>query len=150
MRQKGWQITKVENNKAIKHGFFPHNHGLTSPTPYPLEPCPFYSTLHCRSWLWFILIDVRVYMMLNYNVLYSTTYHQQLSLLPKHTKPNRWWGFCLELLTTINYNIYIMQTGSKLGTLQYMLEYLDYTSWLRLAIVMSPVLTPFAWCIYCN
>ena len=32
-----------------------------------------------------------------------------------HTKPNRRWSFCLELLTTINYNIYIMQTGSKLG-----------------------------------
>ena len=35
--------------------------------------------------------------------------------LPKHTQPNRWWGFCLELLTTINYIIYIMQTGSKPG-----------------------------------
>ena len=56
--------------------------------------------------------------MLNYNVPDSTTYHRQLSLLPKHTHTNRWWGFCLELLTTINYNIYIMQTGSKPGTLQ--------------------------------
>ena len=112
MRQKGWQI-----NKVIKHGFFPHNQGLTSPTPYPLEPCPFHSTLHCRSWLWFILIDVRVYMMPNYNVPYSTAYHRQLSPFPKHTQQNRWWGFCLELLTTINYNIYIMQTGSKPGTL---------------------------------
>ena len=35
------------------------------------------------------------------------------------TQPNRWWGFCLLLHTTINYNIYIMyllmQMGSKLG-----------------------------------
>ena len=38
--------------------------------------------------------------------------------IAEHTQPNRWWGFFLELLTTINYNIYIMQTGSKLGTLQ--------------------------------
>ena len=53
-----WKI-----NKVTKLGFFPLNQGLTSPTPYPLEPCPFHSTLHCRSWLWFILIDVRVYMM---------------------------------------------------------------------------------------
>ena len=113
MRQKGWQFNKVET-----HGFFPHNQGLTSPTPYPLEPCPFYSTLHCRSWLWFILIDMRIYMMPNYNVPYSTAYHRQLSPLPKHTQPNRWWGFFLELLTMINYNIYIMQMGSKPGTLQ--------------------------------
>ena len=45
----------------------------------------------------------------------STTYHRQLSSLLKHTQPNRWWGFCLELLTMINYIIYIMQTGSKPG-----------------------------------
>ena len=68
----------MENQQGDKHGFFPHNQGLTSPTPYPLEPCPFHLTLHCRSWLWFILIDVHVYMMPNYNVPYSTTYHRQL------------------------------------------------------------------------
>ena len=97
-------------------GFPPIDQGLTSPTPYPLEPCPFHSTLHCHSWLWFlVLFDVRVYMMPNYNVPNSTTYHRQLPLLPKHTRPNRWWGFCLELLTMINYIIYIMQMGSKLG-----------------------------------
>ena len=49
------------------------------------------------------------------NVSDSTTYHRQLSPLPKHTQRNRWWGFFLELLTPINYNIYIMQTGSKPG-----------------------------------
>ena len=44
---------------------------------------------------------------------------------PNHrniTQPNRWWGFCLYLHTTINYNIHIMyllmQPGSKLGILQ--------------------------------
>ena len=66
----------------------------------------------------FILIDVCIYMMPNYNVPNSTRSHRQLPLLPKHTQPNRWWDFfLLELLTTINYNIYIMQTGSKPGTL---------------------------------
>ena len=59
-------------------GFFPLNQGLTSPTPYPSEPCPFHSTLHCRSWLWFILINVRVYMMPNYNVPDSMRFHRQL------------------------------------------------------------------------
>ena len=87
-------------------GFFP-------PTPYPLEPCPFHSMLHCRSWLWFILFDVRIYMMSSYNVPHSMIDHRQLPLLPKHTRPNRWWGFFLELLTMINYIIYIMQTWSK-------------------------------------
>ena len=98
-------------------GFSPIDQGLTFPTPYPLESCPFHSTLHYRSWLWFILFDVRIYMMLNYNVPDSTIYHRQRSPLPKHTQQNRWWGFFLELLTTINYIIYIMQTGSKPGTL---------------------------------
>ena len=60
-------------------GFFPIDQGLTSPTPYPLETCPFHSTLHCRSWLWFILFDVRIYMMPHYNVPDSTAYHRQLS-----------------------------------------------------------------------
>ena len=91
---------------------FSHNQSLTSPTPYPLESCPFHSMLHCRSWLWFILFDVRIYMMPHHNVPDSTTYHQQLPLLLKHTHTNRWWGFCLELLTTINYNIY---TSCKRG-----------------------------------
>ena len=72
-------------------------------------------TLPRRSWLWFILFDVRIYMMPNYNVPDSTIYHRQLSLLPKYTQPNRWWCFCLWLLTIINYIIYIMQTGSKPG-----------------------------------
>ena len=63
-------------------GFSPINQVLTSPTPYPLEPCHFHSTLHWRSWLWFILFDVRVYMMPNYNVPNSTTYHRQLFPLP--------------------------------------------------------------------
>ena len=73
----------------IKHGFFPHNQGFTSPTPYPLEPCPFHSTLHCRSWLWFILIDVRVYMMSNYKLPDSTTNHRQISpLLNIHNQIN--------------------------------------------------------------
>ena len=49
-------------------------------------------------------------------------YHQHWSLLPKHTQPNRWWGFCLYLHTMINYNIYIMYlfnvTGVKTGALQ--------------------------------
>ena len=76
MRQKGGKSTKVE-----KHGFFPHNQGLTSPTPYPLEPCPFHLMLHCYSWLWFIWIDVRVYMMSNYKVPDSTTNHRQISPL---------------------------------------------------------------------
>jgi len=96
-------------------GFSPIGQGLTFPTPYPSESCPFHSRLHCRSWLWFILFDVCIYMMPHFNVPDSTTYHRQLSPLPKHTQPNRWWGFCLELLTTINYIIYIMQTGSKPG-----------------------------------
>ena len=68
-----WKI-----NKVTKLGFFPHNQGLTSPTPHPLEPCHFHSTLHCRSWLWFILIDVHVYMMPNYNVPNSTRFHRQI------------------------------------------------------------------------
>ena len=38
------------------------------------------------------------------------------------TQPNRWWGFCLQLHTMINYNIHIMyllmQSGSKLWVLQ--------------------------------
>ena len=110
------ETRKVAKQTIWQHmGFSPINQGLTSPTPYPLEPCPFHSTLHYRSWLWFILFDVCVYMMPNYNVLDSTTYHRQLFLLPKHSQPNRWWGFCLELLTMINYIIYIMQTGSKPG-----------------------------------
>ena len=67
----------------------------------------------------------------NHNVSDSMIYHRQLSLLLKHTQPNRWWAFCLELLTTINYNIYIMQTGSKPGTLHSSL--LKYT----------PFLTPY-------
>ena len=59
MKEGRWQ-----NKTRWQHmGFSPHNQGLTSPTPYPLEPCPFHSTLHCCSWLWFILIDMRVYMM---------------------------------------------------------------------------------------
>ena len=118
MRQKVTNNKGGETTKVAKHGFFPHNQGLTSPTPYPLEPCPFHSTLHCRSWLWFILIDVRVYMMPNYNVPNSTIYPRQPSLLPKHTQPNRWWGFCLELLTMINYIISIMKMGLKPGTSQ--------------------------------
>ena len=69
-------------HKVIKHGFFPITQGLTSPSPYPLESCPFHSTLHCRSWLWFILIDVRVYMMSKYKVPDSTTNHRQISPLP--------------------------------------------------------------------
>ena len=60
----------------------PIDHGLKSPTPYPLESCPFHSTLHCHSWLWFILIDVWVYMMSNYKVPDSTTNHRQISPLP--------------------------------------------------------------------
>ena len=69
---------------------FPHRPRLTSPTPLSFGIMPFSSfTLHCRNWLWFILIDVRVYMMPNYNVPDSTIYHRQLSPLPKHTQPNR-------------------------------------------------------------
>ena len=109
---RGW----MRQGKVETHGFFfPLTKVWHPPTPYPLEPCPFHSTLHCRSWLWFILFDVCVYMMPNYNVSDSTTYHRQLSLLPKHSQPNRWWGFFLELLTMINYIIYIMQTRSKPG-----------------------------------
>ena len=37
--------------------------GLTSLTPYPLEPCPFHLTLHFRIWLWVYLFDVCIYMM---------------------------------------------------------------------------------------
>ena len=70
-------------------GFPPIDQGLTSPTPYPLESHPFHTTLHYRSWLWFILFDMRIYMMPTYNVLDSTTYHRQLPLLPKHTQPNQ-------------------------------------------------------------
>ena len=117
-KEVGWDKEDGKSTRWQHMGFSPKDQGLTSPTPYPLEPFPFHSTLHCRSWLWFILIDVHVYMMPNYNVPYSTTYHRQLSPLPKPTQPNRWWGFWLELLTTINYNIYIMQTGSKPGTWQ--------------------------------
>ena len=48
------ETRKVEKQTMWQHmGFPPINQGLTSPTPYPLEPCPFHSTLHCRSWLWF-------------------------------------------------------------------------------------------------
>ena len=43
--------------------FSPIDQGLTTPTPYPLGSCPFHSMLHCRSWLWFILFDVCIYMM---------------------------------------------------------------------------------------
>ena len=58
--EKGiWQI----KTRWQHMGFSPIDQVLTSPTPYPSEPCPFHSTLHCCSWLWFILIDVRVYMM---------------------------------------------------------------------------------------
>ena len=91
------ETRKMENqNKVATHGFFSlMTQGLTSPTPYPLESCPFHSTLHCHRCLWFILFDVRVYMMSNYKVPNSTTYHRQLSLLPKHTQPNRWWDFFL-------------------------------------------------------
>ena len=96
-------------------GFSPIGQGLTSPTPYPLEPCPFHSTVYCHSWLWFILFDVRIYMMPHYNVLDSTTYHRQLTLLPKHTRPNRWWGFCLELLTMINYIYTSCKRGQNRG-----------------------------------
>ena len=47
------ETRKVEKQTRWKHmGFSPINQGLTPPTPYPLEPCPFDSTLHCRSWLW--------------------------------------------------------------------------------------------------
>ena len=63
-------------------GFSPIGQGLTSPTPSPSESRPFHSTLHYHSWLWFILFDVRIYMMPHYNVPDSMTYHQQLSLLP--------------------------------------------------------------------
>ena len=43
-----------QNETRWQHmGFSPINQVLTSPTPYPLEPCPFHSTLHCCSWLWF-------------------------------------------------------------------------------------------------
>ena len=126
-------------------GFSPINQGLTSPTPYPLESCPFHSTLHCRSWLWFILFDVRIYMMPHYNVPDSMTYCRQPSLLPKHTQPNRWWGFYLELLTTINYIIYIMQTGSKPGALQtlckeasWSLLFTSFSSSLNMKISLSP------------
>ena len=62
-----------------------------------------------------VLFDVRIYMMPHYNVPDSMTYHRQLPLLPKHTRPNRWWGFFLDLLTMISHIIYIMQTGSKPG-----------------------------------
>ena len=56
------------------------------PHPYPLESCPFHSTLPHRSWLWFILFDVRIYMMPNYKVLNGTINHRQLSPLLKHTQ----------------------------------------------------------------
>ena len=79
--RKGGKQTKV-----AKHGFFPHRLRFEIPTPYPLEPCPFHSTLHGRIWLWFlVLFDVRIYMMSNYNVPYGMINHRQLSPLPKHT-----------------------------------------------------------------
>ena len=116
--KKTRKVVDILMGPLIDIGFSPLAHRLNISPPLILrKSCPFHSTLHCRSWLWVILIDVRVYMMPNYNVPYRTAYHRQLSLLPKHRQQNRWWGFCLELLTTINYNIYIMQTGSKPGTL---------------------------------
>ena len=77
-------------------GFSPIDQGLTSPTPYPLESCPFH-LLRCIviAGCGLFLIDVRIYMTPNYNVPHSTIDHRQLPLLPKHTQPNRWWGFFL-------------------------------------------------------
>ena len=96
--------------------FSPINQGLTSPTPLSFGTMPFsFNVALSQLVVVLVLIDVCIYMMPNYNVPYSTTYHRQLSALLKHTQQNRWWGFFLELLTTINYIIYIMQTGSKLG-----------------------------------
>ena len=45
---------------------------------------PFSLSLHCRSWLWVLLIRVHIYMMPNYNVPDSMIYHRQVSLFPKH------------------------------------------------------------------
>ena len=74
----------------------PHRPRFDIPHPLFFRIMPF-SFQRCTivAGCGFILIDVRIYMMPNYDVPNSMIYHQQLPLLPKHTQPNRWWGFCL-------------------------------------------------------
>ena len=73
-------------HKVETHGFFPHNQGLTSSTPYPSEPCPFsFNIALPQLVVVLVLIDVRVYMMPNYNVLNGTINHRQLSPLLRYT-----------------------------------------------------------------
>ena len=85
-----------QSNKGGKKGFFPHRPRFDIPHPLSFGTMPF-SFQRCTAvaGCGFSLFNVRVFMMPNYNVPYSMTYHRQLSLLPKHTKPNRWWGFFL-------------------------------------------------------
>ena len=83
---RGWMRQKGDKSTRWQHmGFSPIDQGSTSPTPYPLESCPFHSTFHCHSWLWFILFGVHIYMMPNYNVPNGMINHRQLSPFPKHT-----------------------------------------------------------------
>ena len=86
-----------QNTTRWQHmGFSPIDQGLTSPTPYPLESCPFHfqiCTAVAGCGLFYLMCMFTWFH--TYNVPNSTTYHRQLSPLPKHTQPNRWWGLCL-------------------------------------------------------
>ena len=47
--------------------------------------------------------------------LSRTKHHRHLIYLPKYNMLNQWWGFFLELHTTIKYNIYIIYFKCKWG-----------------------------------
>ena len=87
---KRWQTTKV-----VKHGFFPITKVWHPPPLILWNHALFIQCCTTVAGCGFILIDVHIYMMPNYNVPNSTIYHWKLSLLPKHSQPNRWWAFAL-------------------------------------------------------
>ena len=71
----------------------PIDQGLTSPTPLSFGTMPFsFNVALPYLVVVLVLFDVRIYMMLDYNVPNSTIYHWQLSPLPKHTQPKSMVG----------------------------------------------------------
>ena len=71
IKKGGWmrQGKVGKTDRVMTCSFFPHDSRFIISPPFILwNNALFISTLHYLSWLWFILFDVRIYMMPNYNV----------------------------------------------------------------------------------
>ena len=122
-------ITAPANKRSINWvadtWLFPHGSRFNIPPPYPQEYHSLFNMVAVNIAGWVHLIKMHIYMMAKLNICHilrqtisNDFFHRNITQL------NQWWGFCLQLHTTINYNIFIiyilMQTRSKPGCYSYM------------------------------